>query len=275
MMSESTGPVKRSTSKAKTPPAPSAPPAPPVPPIPPAPAAPPVPPAPAAAPPVPPAPPAPPAPKPVKSAPPAPAQAETQVLSTPPAPAPAAAPSPYYPPAAPPFGPVLKGNRGFGSFIALIGTLLFAAAFVAVPYLVLGPALFEGSLLDVLVGALGRWGFWLPVAAFLLSFLLFVLIANRSGIGAWLLGSLLVGIAVLFAFNLGSLLDSFGFQVPWGSEEANTVLVFGFGLSVAAALIAREIALWLGAIVGARGRRVKAANAKTKAEFEAGAGTAA
>lgn len=209
------------------------------------------------------------------------AKAEARGLTEPPTPIPAPAapvaappaatepaPSPYYPPATVPAGPVVRSNRGLGVLLGILGGILLAIVYVALPFILWGSHNGE-DIAAHFVEQLSRWSFWLPFGTFVVLFVLYAVIVNRAGLTVWLLGSLIVAGAVYFAYNLGLALDVFGFQIPWGSADLNAVLLQNLLIAIIVAAVAREIAVWLGAILGARGRRLKEVNREARAAFEA------
>jgi hypothetical protein len=123
--------------------------------------------------------------------------------------------------------------------------------------------------------------FLIPVPIFLVAFVILVLLVNRGGWAAHVFGSLLVGLAVYFG--------TAGIAALLYTVSGGDVPSFGFLLSqpfiIVAALVAREVSIWVGLAIAARGRRVKERNldlveaweqehAQTKAQYER-AGTTA
>jgi hypothetical protein len=178
-----------------------------------------------------------------------------------------------------PIPPRLKGNRGVGALLAVLGALVFAAIFAALGFVLVAVGLAApGATFAQFVLSPE---FLIPVPIFLVAFVLLVLIVNRGGWAAHVFGSLVVGLAVYFGTaGVASLLYTVsGAGVPpFGDLLSNPYIIV-------AALIAREVAIWIGLAIAARGRRVKARNlelvdeweqehAETKAQYErAGATT--
>lgn len=170
-----------------------------------------------------------------------------------------------------PMSPDLKGNRGAGVFIGLLATVVFAivyagaiAAWQAAHF---PPSTFlEQGLLPWVL----NWSFAAASLAFFVGFVLLVLIFGKAGWWAYVLGGLLVA-ALVWAATVATdaLLAQFaGENVSWHPYWLAT----DFGLTfpaIAAALVAREVSVWFGAWVGARGRKVKRQNAEALAEYEA------
>ncbi|WP_207454261.1 hypothetical protein [Desertivibrio insolitus] len=160
--------------------------------------------------------------------------------------------------------PRKKGNRALGFLLALLGTVVFAAAWAGAAYLIL-----------LFLGQTGEWlpflstvVFLVPIAIYFVATLLVKLLANRAGAWAHVLGSLLIGALVYFGMiALYTFLDIGGRTEPVGSLERLLAFVPNVYF-VVAALLAREVALWSGIALAARGRRLKAQNAEARAEYE-------
>lgn len=178
-----------------------------------------------------------------------------------------------------PVAPEKKGNRLAGLFITLLATVVFAAVYAGVLLLTLAPTHTPQNILsDGLVPYLIAPGFYLAVIAFALSLLLTVMIFGRCGWWAYVLSSFLVG-AVTWAvaalgFGLsGDLLPNdlsvralltldMKAVVAYVQLAQNWIVIF-------AGLVAREVTVWFGAWIGARGRKVTAKNKAAQAEYEA------
>ncbi len=179
-----------------------------------------------------------------------------------------------------PAAPRPKGNRGFGALIALLSTVLFAVLLALASALI--GLVVEGTLG---FGFLSNGLFYAPVLAFLIGFVLLVLIVNRAAWWTYIVGSLFVGLFVYFG-TIGFGMLGAGVILASPSEAAD---LFRAQLAnpfvIVSALLAREVSMWVGAGIAARGRRVKAANivaresydrelAEKRAEHERGAATA-
>jgi hypothetical protein len=178
-----------------------------------------------------------------------------------------------------PIPPRLKGNRGVGSALAVLGALVFAAVYAGLGYVLIavGLAAPGATFAEFILSP----EFLIPVPIFLVAFLLLVLLVNRGGWAAHVFGSLLVGLAVYFGTaGVAALL----FMVS-GSDVPSFGNLLSQPFIIIAALVAREVSIWIGLAIAARGRRVKARNlelvdewerehADTKAQYER-AGTAA
>lgn len=194
-----------------------------------------------------------------------------------PATAVAAAPSPSSaPPPAPADQPVLQpadadqpaapkqgGNRLVGTAWVLLAAGLFQVLYfaaLALIVLLLGGAAAVGPQLALIA----RTPFaWLPVLFFFLLFELTVLLFNRAGRFAYVVASLVVGFLV---YLLSVLLISI--LVRGGIGDANTLAqAFESPEFVLTGLVAREVMLWTGFAIGARGKRVRTRNTRAKQAY--------
>jgi len=166
-----------------------------------------------------------------------------------------------------PVPPRLKSNRGVGSLLAVLGAAIFAAAFagaVTVAFLFNNSATVGAAF----TGFIQNAAFWVPVLVFLVAFVLLVLIVNRAGWAAHIFGSLLVALVVYFG-SIGILLL---LGVVIGADEGAALGSFGTlatnPIIIIAALVAREVSIWIGLAISASGRRVKARNHEIVDEWE-------
>ena len=179
-----------------------------------------------------------------------------------------------------PMPPELRGNRGAGVLISLLSTVVFAALYLGViaawvsQYFPPSTFVSEG-----LLPWLTSLSFIIPVVTFFVASALLVLVVGRAGWWAYVLGGFLVAALVWGSATLA--LGQFG--TPYASAQellpgfsigidSAMALVHRFGLTVpalAAAAVAREVTVWFGAWIGARGRRMKLRNAEALAEYEA------
>ena len=179
-----------------------------------------------------------------------------------------AAPQPIFVQA--PEEPHPRGNRGAAGGIGLIAAVCFAVLYLA-SGLVIG--LVDGSitndgLTDWLVDALSSWALWVPTIVFFIAFWLLGAIINRGRWGAWVIIGLLVGVAAWGGHLLGQLFEAPFWNVT-ASEGADIVNQQLFApLAIAAFIIGRELTIWFGAWVAARGRRVTALNVEARREYE-------
>ncbi len=164
-----------------------------------------------------------------------------------------------------PAPPRPRGNRVVGVLLALLGAVIFAVVYAAVVGLILyfRSAELFGSSFNAF---LGTAFFWVPILVFALGFILLVVIVNRAGWAAHVFGSLLLAFVVYFA-SIGLLL--LVGNVFRGANQPVTFAALAINpLIIASAIIAREVAIWLGLAIAARGRRVKARNVEERAAFD-------
>jgi hypothetical protein len=160
--------------------------------------------------------------------------------------------------------PRKKGNRGFGTLIAIVAAVIFAVLYAVT--LVIIELVASGSS-DVRF--LSSIDFWIPVIAFAVGFILLVLIVNRAGWAAHVLGSLFVGVFVYFG-TAGAVLVHVINVSHLRSSEVSIVFqdILVSSGAIAAGLLAREVSLWVGFAIAARGRRVKARNVEARDTYD-------
>lgn len=159
--------------------------------------------------------------------------------------------------------PRKRGNRGVGFLLALVATIVFAALYTLV-ILIVDNA--NGVSFDTSVFANVR--FWVPVAFFAVGFILLALIANRASWWAYVIGSFLVALFVYFG-SVGAFVLINNVLAMTAADAATTVARYFLSPGgIAAALLAREVSLWTGAAIAARGRRVKLRNVEAREAFD-------
>lgn len=171
-----------------------------------------------------------------------------------------------------PMPPEMRGNRGAGVLIALLATICFAAVYAGALALWLAPSFPPSTFLtEGLLPMLLTWGFIGSVVAFFVGLALLVLIMGRAGWWAYVLGGFLVAVLVWAAAALGYSAQASRVGVEFsGWHPTNLLGNVGLWLPVVAAgLVAREVSVWFGAWIGARGRRVRLRNAAALAEYDA------
>ncbi|MCR2784900.1 MULTISPECIES: ABC transporter [unclassified Microbacterium] len=169
-----------------------------------------------------------------------------------------------------PEAPRPRGNRGAAGAIGLIAALAFGVLYLAAW---LGFGAIRGdvtveNVLEVTLGILGTWALWVPVVVFFFAFWLLGCLINRGRWGLWVIFGLLVGIASYGGHLLGQL-----FQAPFWllSASEGAALVEGqllVPLAITAFILGRELTIWFGAWVAARGRRVTELNNEAQREYE-------
>ena len=185
-----------------------------------------------------------------------------------------------------PLPPRVRGNRVVGVLLALVGTVVFAAAYAAAAAIPLAIRFSGAGLSPAFSAFVQNAIFWIPVMMFALGFIVLVVILNRAGWWAHVIGSLLVPLFLYFAsIGLLLLVDNVIGKTPTEANAAFGALATN-PLMIAAALVAREVSIWIGLAIAARGRRVRARNEETRtawdreqeekrAEYERGAAASA
>ena len=166
-----------------------------------------------------------------------------------------------------PVPPKKKGNRGIGSIIALVSVIGFAVLYALIAAGIIAiqqPQRVNEVFPDFLINP----RFWVPAIIFVVAFVLVVLLANRASWWAYVLGSLLVGALVYFGTIGAAVLSANVFTLT----PAEATQLIGRAATdpfiIAAGLVAREVSLWTGAAISARGRRVKARNVSARDDYE-------
>lgn len=166
--------------------------------------------------------------------------------------------------------PKERGNRLFGTFVVLLAAGIFEALYLLVLAILIaivdGPSVIGQAMASFAQSQI----VWLPVLLFFVFFELLTLFFNRSGRLAYVLGSLIVG-AIVYAGTVGVILliELPQFQGDGAALAATTANLFGSPVIIAAGFVAREVMLWTGLAVGARGSRVKERNRAARAEYDA------
>lgn len=149
--------------------------------------------------------------------------------------------------------PAKKGNRVLGVLIALLAAGVFAvlhtAAFAIITTL-------QGNSAAPLIPTFLQSGslIWPVVIVFVVT-ALWAQLVNRAGWWSWVLGSFVVAAAV-YAGSV--LIFQLAYQTP---TEWTDPLV------IVSAILAREVVVWLGGILSARGKRLKVRNTEALAQF--------
>lgn len=169
-----------------------------------------------------------------------------------------------------PEAPRPRGNRAAAGAIGLLAALSFGVLYLAVW---IGLGLIDGSVTvnsigTALLAALGTWALWVPVVVFFVAFWLLGAIINRGRWAAWVIFGLIVGVAAYGGHLLGQL-----FQAPFWTLTAaeGAELVEGqllAPLAIAAFIIGRELTIWFGSWVAARGKRMTELNVEARREYE-------
>jgi hypothetical protein len=110
--------------------------------------------------------------------------------------------------------------------------------------------------------------FIIPVLVFAIALILIVLIVNRAGWWAYVLGGFFVAVLVYFGGIAGALIhvQAWGWQPQEQYDFVRSLTMDP--LTLAGAIVAREVSVWTGAWIALRGRKVKARNAAAREEFD-------
>lgn len=169
-----------------------------------------------------------------------------------------------------PEAPRPRGNRAAAGLIGLLAAVVFGILYLAAA---LGLRALDGDVTGANVGtealaALGSWWFWVPVVVFYLAFWLLGAIINRGSWAHWVIFGLFVGLASYGGHLLGQV-----FQAPFwqltasqGEEVVRGQLLAP--LAIVAFVLGRELTIWFGGWVAARGKRVSELNREAQREYE-------
>ncbi|MBF4635390.1 hypothetical protein ITJ38_13325 [Agreia pratensis] len=176
------------------------------------------------------------------------------------------APAPVY--VARPAQPVRRGNRLFGTVIALVGTVVFAVVYAAVAsvFFAFNPAV--ENAVSTLTRFLVNFAFIVPVVFFAIAFVLLVLILNRAGWWAYIIGGFVVAAVVYAGSIVGAYLAVQGWTMTQDALGEFLRSLLMDPLPIVAAIVAREVSVWTGAWVSSRGRKVKERNQAAREEYD-------
>lgn len=162
--------------------------------------------------------------------------------------------------------PKKRGARGVGALVAVFSTGIFAAVYAALVAVI--AIAVRGVSLQEVVSSLSAPAYWLPVIVFFLSYLLLVVIVNRAGWWAHVLGGFIVAVVVWVGF-VGAAIIAAG-AVGGSAAEVSAIVTQQLTnpLGFAAAIAAREVPIWVGGIVSRRGRMARARNVEARAGYE-------
>ncbi|MEO7146323.1 MAG: hypothetical protein ABIX09_00355 [Terrimesophilobacter sp.] len=166
-----------------------------------------------------------------------------------------------------PVPPKKKGNRGIGTLYAILAAIVFGVIYLGIAALLI---LFVKP--DGVADAVGTFVtgplFYLPTLIFLVLMVLWALLANRASWWAWVIGSLVIA-ALTYLASIGALILMAGGFGLTASEATQTFRELAVNpVLIAAGLLAREVAIWFGAAIASRGRKVRERNIASREEFE-------
>lgn len=169
-----------------------------------------------------------------------------------------------------PEAPRPRGNRGAAGAIGLLAALVFAVLYLAAT---LGLGLLFGDFVAADLGrealaTLATAGLWVPTVAFYLGFWFLGALINRGRWGHWVVWGLLVGVVAWAGHLLGVLLGAPFWMIT--ARQSFELLQDNLlaPLGIVAFVLGRELTIWFGAWVSARGRRVTEINAEAQREYE-------
>lgn len=165
--------------------------------------------------------------------------------------------------------PLVRGNRGAAGLIGLLATLVFAILYLAARLLFSGINVIDPqALLNETIAQVSSFAFWTPVVVFFLAFWLLGAFINRGRWGYWVIFGLLVGLAAWAGHAAGAVIQA----GPWDIDTVEANRIFTSELitpsAIAALLIGRELPIWFGAWLAARGRRMTVLNNEAQEEYE-------
>lgn len=166
--------------------------------------------------------------------------------------------------------PRKRGNRGVAGLIGLLAAIAFAVLSFAIiyGYGFLSGQVTSASASEDALDVIRSWVFWLPVVAFFIGFWLLGAVLNRARWPHWVIWGLLVGVAAYGGYLLGAL-----FQAPfWELTPSEGMSLLDQQLfspyAIMSFVLGRELTIWFGAWVAARGKRVTALNDEAQREYE-------
>jgi hypothetical protein len=166
-----------------------------------------------------------------------------------------------------PVPPRVVHNRLFGALLALLGTAVYGALYAVGAAVII--ALTPGVQLDAsFLDFVNNSAFWVPVLLYVVAAVVAALLLNRAAWWAHVIGSAIVALVVYWgSAGLLTLLTDLTKQTP--DEAAATFWAFaGSAFLFVAAILAREVAMWIGLAISVRGRKVRMRNAEAKAAYD-------
>ncbi|UTT61351.1 hypothetical protein [Microcella humidisoli] len=162
--------------------------------------------------------------------------------------------------------PKKRGARGVGALVALLSAGIFAAVYALLVLLIALIGSPQG--LAPALRFLSTVTFWVPVVVFLFSYLLLIVVVNRAGWWAHVLGGFIVAVLVWIGFVGSAIIAAGAFGGPASEVGAVVLQQLSNPLGFAAAIAAREVPIWVGGLVAKRGRTARARNAAARAAYE-------
>ena len=110
--------------------------------------------------------------------------------------------------------------------------------------------------------------FWVPIVAFFVGFMLLAVIVNRGPWWTYAVFGLLVAALVYFSYIGGALITVQAWTLTLDEASAFVSQRWLDPFAIVAAAIAREIPIWLGGWIAARGRGVTERNRLALEEYD-------
>jgi hypothetical protein len=162
-----------------------------------------------------------------------------------------------------------RGNRGFGVLVGLLATLAFALLYAGAAYLLVSTNGAEpADGVRIFSEFLTKQVFWVPVLAFFLAFAVLAAILNRAAWWTWAVFGLLIGVVVYFAYVGGALLTVEAWRFTFEEAQAFIGQRWLDPFAIVAAVIARELPIWFGGWIAARGHAVGERNVAAREEYD-------
>jgi hypothetical protein len=166
-----------------------------------------------------------------------------------------------------PLPPKKKSNRGFGIIVALIATVVFAIVYAAVVAAIGLVNYTPGSFLHAYTTYLATAAFYVTVIFFFIAMVVLIQIVNRASWWVYIIGGFFVAAVVYFSFIGGAVLQSANqLNAAEASRLVGSLWLSPFG--IAGGIVAREVSIWAGAWLAARGRKLKVKNAEAREEYD-------
>ena len=162
--------------------------------------------------------------------------------------------------------PKKRGARGIGALVVVLSTLLFAAVYAVLVFIIALIGGFNG--LVQAAQFVGSVNFYVPVIVFFFAHLLLVIIVNRGGWWAHVLGGFFVALVVWIGFVGAAIISAGAVGAASGVVGAIVLQQLTNPLGFAAAIAAREVPIWVGGMVSKRGRTARARNIEAQAAYE-------
>jgi len=165
--------------------------------------------------------------------------------------------------------PARKGNRGAGILIALLATIVYAivSALVVLVIFVITKRTTDIAMHDF-VQYVGTASYYIPIIFFFLAFILLIAIVNRGGWWAYILGAFFVAVVVYFAYVGGVLVTIQAWKFSQGEVARILSQLWANPLTIGSAIVAREVPIWFGLWIAARGRKVRERNDAAQRDYE-------